>query len=174
MLSPYYNEREDAFGGPLENRAPLLLDVIRAVKARTGADFPVWVRRDGEELRTPGGIELVDAAATARMAVEAGADAISMRAYATIDNGTAFTDAPLPQAPNAFVGYARAVRTAVGVPVIAWPILSALQSSVGTAQHTLESSNMTDRRNLSRSALARRATEIPCAAAVPSGSRRRH
>jgi 2,4-dienoyl-CoA reductase-like NADH-dependent reductase (Old Yellow Enzyme family)/NADPH-dependent 2,4-dienoyl-CoA reductase/sulfur reductase-like enzyme len=119
FLSPYYNRREDGYGGPLENRARLLLEVIRAVKARTGAGMAVWVRLDGEELRTPGGITLPDAIATARMAVEAGADAISMSAYATIDNGTAFTVAPLPQTPNAFVGYARAVRTAVGVPVIA-------------------------------------------------------
>lgn len=119
FLSPYYNRREDGYGGPLENRARLLREVIGAVKARTGAGFPVWVRLDGEELRTPGGITLADAVATARIAVEAGADAISMSAYASIDTGSAFTEAPLPQAPDAYVAYARAVRAAVGVPVIA-------------------------------------------------------
>ena len=77
------------------------------------------MRLDGEELRTPGGITLADAVATARIAVEAGADAISMSAYASIDTGSAFTEAPLPQAPDAYVAYARAVRAAVDVPVIA-------------------------------------------------------
>lgn len=44
FLSPYYNRRDDAYGGPIENRARLLVETIRAVKKRTGADFPVWVQ----------------------------------------------------------------------------------------------------------------------------------
>jgi len=119
FLSPYYNRREDEYGGPLENRARLLLETIRAVKARTGGDFPVWIRLDGEELRTPGGITLEDAVATARLAEEAGADAVSMSAYATITTGTAFTEAPLVQQPGGFIPYAAAVSQAVSVPVIA-------------------------------------------------------
>jgi hypothetical protein len=57
------------------------------VKKRTGADFPVWVRLDGEELRTEGGITVADAIAAAKLAEQAGADAISMSAYATITTG---------------------------------------------------------------------------------------
>ena len=119
FLSPHYNLRDDAWGGSLENRARLLLDTIRAIKSRTGANFPVWVRLDGEELHTPDGITLDDAVATARLAVAAGADAIHMSAYATITTGTEFTEAPLPQSPDAYVAYAKAVRAAVDVPVIA-------------------------------------------------------
>ncbi len=120
FLSPAFNHRDDAWGGPLENRARLLLDTIRAVKARTaGGKFAVWVRLDGEELHTPGGITLDNAVATARLAVAAGADAVHMSAEATITTGTDFTDAPIPQRPEAFVPYAKAVRAAVNVPVIA-------------------------------------------------------
>ena len=119
FLSPYYNRRDDEYGGPLENRARLLLETIRAVKARTGSDFPVWIRLDGEELRTPGGITLPDAVATARLAEQAGADAVSVSAYATITTGTAFTEAPLVQQPGGFIDYAAAVSKAVSVPVIA-------------------------------------------------------
>lgn len=119
FLSPHYNQREDRWGGSLENRARLLLDTIRAVKARTGGSFPVWVRLDGEEFHTPGGITLQDAVATARMAAEAGADAIHMSAYTQLVNGSAFTEAPIPQQPEAYVPYAKAVRQVVNVPVIA-------------------------------------------------------
>ena len=119
FLSPYYNKRDDAYGGPIENRARLLVETIRAVKKRTGADFPVWVRLDGEELRTEGGITVVDAIAAAKLAEQAGADAISMSAYATITTGVAFTEAPLVQQPGALVGYAAAVKKEVRVPVIA-------------------------------------------------------
>jgi 2,4-dienoyl-CoA reductase-like NADH-dependent reductase (Old Yellow Enzyme family) len=119
FLSPHYNGRNDEYGGPIENRARLLVETIRAVKQRTGADYPVWVRLDGEELRTEGGICVADAVAAAKLAVQAGADAISMSAYATITNGGAFTEAPLVHQPGGLVGYAAAVKKEVGVPVIA-------------------------------------------------------
>jgi len=119
FLSPYYNQREDEYGGSVENRARLLLETIRAVKARVGASFPVWVRLDGEELRTPGGITTPDAIATAAMAAQAGADAISVSAYAKLDDGVAFTEAPLVHQPGGLAGYASAVRKALSVPVLA-------------------------------------------------------
>ena len=118
FLSPYYNQREDAYGGPLENRARLLIETLQAVKARVGADFPVWVRLDAEELNTPSGITLVESVATARMCQDAGADAISVSAYATLTSGTAFTQAPIPQAAGAFMSNAAAIKKALSIPVI--------------------------------------------------------
>lgn len=118
FLSPYYNRRDDAYGGPLENRARMLLETLAAVKRRCGADFPVWVRLDAQELRTPGGITVQDAVATARLCQDAGADAISVSAYATITSGTAFTEAPLVHTPRGFVAHAQAIKSALTVPVI--------------------------------------------------------
>ena len=118
FLSACYNQREDAYGGPLENRARLLLEVLRAVKARVGANFPVWVRLDSEELHTPGGITLADAIATAKLCEAAGADAISVSAYATMTSGVAFTEAPIPQQPAAYVSNAAAIKQALTIPVI--------------------------------------------------------
>ena len=118
FLSAYYNQRDDEYGGPLENRARLLLETLRAVKARVGADFPVWVRLDSEEMHTPGGITLPDAIATAKMCEAAGADAISVSAYATMTKGSDFTDAPIPQKPGAYISNAAAVKQALKIPVI--------------------------------------------------------
>lgn len=119
FLSPYYNHRDDEYGGPVENRARLLVETIQAVRRRVGADFPVWVRLDGEELRTEGGITVADTIATARLAEQAGAQAVSVSAYATITDGVAFTEAPLVHEPGALIDYATAVRRTVGIPVIA-------------------------------------------------------
>ncbi len=118
FLSSYYNQRDDEYGGPLENRARLLIETLRAVKARVGADFPVWVRLDSEEMHTPGGITLPDAIATAKLCEAAGADAISVSAYATMTKGTDFTDAPIPQKPAAYVSNAAAIKQALKIPVI--------------------------------------------------------
>ncbi len=119
FLSPHYNQRTDEYGGPIENRARLLVRTIEAVKQRVGAGFPVWLRMDGEELRTEDGIRISDAIAVAKLAVQAGADAVSMSAYAAITTGVAFTEAPLVHQPGGLVGYAAAVKKEVPVPVIA-------------------------------------------------------
>jgi 2,4-dienoyl-CoA reductase (NADPH2) len=119
FLSPGWNFRDDAYGGPIENRARLLCEVIRACKQRAGADFVVWCRLDAHEYGEPGGITLPDAVRTAQLATEAGADAIHVSAYAPNNLGAHFLDAPLPHAPNAYADFAAAVKAAVRVPVIA-------------------------------------------------------
>jgi 2,4-dienoyl-CoA reductase-like NADH-dependent reductase (Old Yellow Enzyme family)/NADPH-dependent 2,4-dienoyl-CoA reductase/sulfur reductase-like enzyme len=119
FLSSYYNRREDVYGGSLENRARLLLEVLAAVRARVGAGFGVWLRLDAEEMLTPGGITLEDAKAVARLAEIAGADAVSVSAYAAITSGVAFTEAPLVQKPGAFLEWTAAIKQCVSIPVIA-------------------------------------------------------
>ncbi|MCM2318301.1 MAG: FAD-dependent oxidoreductase [Pseudomonas sp.] len=119
FLSAYYNQRDDEYGGPLENRARLLMEVLAAVRARVGRDFPVWLRLDAYELRTPGGITLEDAKTVAVMAEGAGADAVSVSAYAAVTEGVAFTEAPLVQQPAGFLDWAAAIRKEVDIPVIA-------------------------------------------------------
>ena len=119
FLSPYYNKRDDEYGGPLENRARLLLEVIHAVRERVGRDYPVWMRMDAIELDLPGGISLEDATLTARMAQDAGIDLISVSAYANLSTGNAFTKAPIPHQPAMFLDWAAHIRKQVDIPVTA-------------------------------------------------------
>jgi 2,4-dienoyl-CoA reductase (NADPH2) len=119
FLSPAWNARDDEYGGPIENRARLMQEVIRACKQRAGSDFPVWIRLDAVELHTPGGITPEDAQRAAELAEEAGADAIHVSAYADSTSGHAFTDAPLVHREAGYVEYAAAIKRRVGVPVIA-------------------------------------------------------
>ena len=44
FLSPLSNTRTDAYGGALENRARLLVAIVRAVRAAVGDDIPLLVR----------------------------------------------------------------------------------------------------------------------------------
>lgn len=119
FLSPYYNKRDDEYGGNLENRARLMLEVIAEVRKRTGADFGVWLRLDAQELRLDGGITLEECQAFAQMAEAAGVDAVSVSAYAATTTGVAFTEAPLVQKPAGFLDWTAQVKRVVKVPVIA-------------------------------------------------------
>jgi len=77
FLSPFFNKRTDAYGGSLEGRLKLLLDIIRRIRARVGRDFPVIVRLSGEE-RVPGGRTIEETQFIAPIIVEAGADALEI------------------------------------------------------------------------------------------------
>lgn len=55
FLSPLTNRREDGYGGPLENRTRFLREVLAAVRATVGRNYPVGVRLIADE-RVPGGL----------------------------------------------------------------------------------------------------------------------
>lgn len=54
FLSPDVNTRTDEWGGSLENRARLLLEVVRAVRRAVGADFPVSVKLNSADFQRGG------------------------------------------------------------------------------------------------------------------------
>lgn len=44
FLSSAINDRTDEYGGPLENRARFVLEIVRAIRARVGADFHLQIK----------------------------------------------------------------------------------------------------------------------------------
>lgn len=44
FLSPYYNRREDEYGGAIENRARIIFEVLEAVRLEVGPDYPVFIK----------------------------------------------------------------------------------------------------------------------------------
>ncbi|MFK7895126.1 MAG: FAD-dependent oxidoreductase [Myxococcota bacterium] len=119
FLSPAWNFREDEYGGSRDNRARLLCEVIRAAKERAGHDFPMWVRLDCREFGVEGGIEPEDAARTAELAQEAGADAIHVSAYSDSTSADGFTLAPLVHKESGFESETAQIKSHVQIPVIA-------------------------------------------------------
>lgn len=119
FLSPASNFRNDEYGGPIENRARLLTEVLRAVRERCGEKLALWCRIDAKEFRTPGGIRLEDAVRCAQLTQQAGADAVHVSAYADSTSGEAFTEAPLVHEAGGYLPFAAAVKAQVSFPVIA-------------------------------------------------------
>jgi 2,4-dienoyl-CoA reductase-like NADH-dependent reductase (Old Yellow Enzyme family) len=68
------NERQDRWGGSLENRARLLREATRAVRAVTGDAFTVGVRVSPEDFGNARGLDLDESLTTARWLAEDGAD----------------------------------------------------------------------------------------------------
>lgn len=118
FLSPTTNHRTDEYGGPVENRARFLVEVLTAIRRRVGRDYPVWCRINGEEFFVAGET-LPDACRVAELAEEAGADAIHVSTYADPARAIGFTEAHATHTPGRFLEHAAAVKQRVRIPVIA-------------------------------------------------------
>lgn len=60
FLSPLFNLREDNYGGNIQNRMRLLLEVMSAVRRATGPDFPISVKLNATD-QLEGGFEQAEA-----------------------------------------------------------------------------------------------------------------
>lgn len=50
FFSPHFNKRTDEYGGSLENRCRLAIEVLKAVREAVGPGFPIEFRMSGSEL----------------------------------------------------------------------------------------------------------------------------
>lgn len=77
FLSPLSNRRTDDYGGSLENRARLLLEVIAAIRAATGPAFPISVKLNSADFQK-GGFAFEDSLTVAGRLEAAGVDLIEI------------------------------------------------------------------------------------------------
>ncbi len=116
FLSSASNKRQDQYGGTLENKSRLLIEVIEAMKAAVGPDYPIWPRINVCEYGVEDGITIDESRKVVPLAVKAGAQAIHASAYAAF---SFITKAPLPDIPAYLVPLAEEVKKVTKVPVIA-------------------------------------------------------
>lgn len=115
FLSPVTNQREDAYGGPLENRMRFGLEVIEKTRAAVGPDYPVILRIAGNEFME-GGNTNEEARLFAKAAEAAGVDLFN------VTGGWHETRVPqltMSVPRQAYVYLAQGIKSAVTVPVLA-------------------------------------------------------
>ncbi len=106
FLSPLTNRRGDSYGGPLEHRARLLLEVVEAVREQWPADRPLLVRLPAGD-GAPDGSTSEEMAEVARWCARRGADLIDVAGGTPVLDG-----APTgPAEALAFAGLLRAFET---------------------------------------------------------------
>jgi 2,4-dienoyl-CoA reductase-like NADH-dependent reductase (Old Yellow Enzyme family) len=77
FISPMFNHRADEYGGSVENRARLPLEVLRAIRKAVGNDFPVLIKINSKEF-TDNGLMPEDFVQVGKMLADAGIDAIEV------------------------------------------------------------------------------------------------
>lgn len=112
FLSPLSNRRTDDYGGTLENRMRFPLEIFDAVRAAFPAERPVTVRVSGTDW-VEGGWTIEETVAFAKALEARGAAAIH------VSSGGLDPRQSIPVEPSYQVPFARAVKQAVRIPVIA-------------------------------------------------------
>jgi len=77
FLSPAFNHRGDVYGGGIENRARMPVEVVQGIRERVGQDYPVLIKQNSRDF-LEGGLELEDSLQASVMLKEAGVDAIEV------------------------------------------------------------------------------------------------
>ena len=77
FLSPRSNQRNDQWGGSLENRARLLLDSVAAVRAAVGPEFPIGVKLNSADFQR-GGFDFTESLQVAKWLEAAGVDLLEI------------------------------------------------------------------------------------------------
>jgi 2,4-dienoyl-CoA reductase-like NADH-dependent reductase (Old Yellow Enzyme family)/thioredoxin reductase len=114
FLSPFSNARTDRYGGDLEGRARLPLEILKGVRRELGDDYPITCRLCGDEF-LKGGFDLAQSIQVAKMLEANGVNAIEVSAGAH-ETGQVIT-AP-PYYPMGFLApLSEAIKKEVSIPV---------------------------------------------------------
>lgn len=112
FLSPLSNQRDDHYGGSLENRLRFPLEAFDAVRRAFPAEKPVTMRVSGTDW-VAGGWDIDQTIAFARALEERGCSAIH------VSSGGLDPRQQIPVGPGYQVPLARAVKQATSLPVVA-------------------------------------------------------
>jgi len=130
FLSPLSNHRTDQYGGSLENRMRFPLEVFDAVRAAFPSDRPVTMRVSATDW-VEGGWDVEQTIAFARALEARGCAAIH------VSSGGLDPRQKIPVGPSYQVPLARAVKQAVGMPVVAVGLITGFEQAeaiVGTGE----------------------------------------
>jgi 2,4-dienoyl-CoA reductase-like NADH-dependent reductase (Old Yellow Enzyme family) len=119
FLSPLSNHRQDAWGGSLENRARLLLDIVRDVRAAVAPGFALAVKLNSADFQR-GGFSPEEAKAVVTLLAPLGVDLVELSGgsyEAPVMMGAARDDRTLAREAY-FLKFARDIASVATMPLM--------------------------------------------------------
>ncbi len=114
FITPLYNKRTDEYGGDINGRLRLTLEVIREVRKQCGDDFIIDVRISGDEY-SEGGLTLNDMIYVSKQLEKEGVDFLHVSGGNTIKRGSSMPAPGTSPAPHAHAS--EEIRKHVHIPV---------------------------------------------------------
>jgi 2,4-dienoyl-CoA reductase-like NADH-dependent reductase (Old Yellow Enzyme family) len=122
FLSPLSNKRQDEYGGSLENRMRLALEIFDAVRAAFSADKPVGIRISASDW-VEGGWDIEQSVALAKALKDRGCDFIH------VSSGGLHVDQKIALGPNYQVPFADRIKRETGLTTIAVGLITETQQA---------------------------------------------
>lgn len=114
FMSPLSNKRDDQYGGSLENRIRLTLEVLQAMMAAVPEGYPIGVRISASDWMDQPDSWTIDSSIELSKALEAAG-----AAYIHISSAGLHVKQHIDVKPNYQVPFADAIKKVVSIPVIA-------------------------------------------------------
>jgi 2,4-dienoyl-CoA reductase-like NADH-dependent reductase (Old Yellow Enzyme family)/thioredoxin reductase len=118
FISPFYNRREDEYGGSWENRLRFPVETLKNMRAAVGPDYPILARIDADELLGEGGITVEDTVKFTVPAMEAAGISCFDVTQGSILHSPEGITIPLYYKRGCYIQNAEAVKKATKLPVI--------------------------------------------------------
>jgi 2,4-dienoyl-CoA reductase-like NADH-dependent reductase (Old Yellow Enzyme family) len=119
FLSPRHNQREDQWGGSLENRMRFVLAIYSAIREQVGTDFPIGIKLNSADFMK-GGFSEEDSMQVVKTLADAGIDLIEISG-GSYENpsmmGSDVKESTIKREAY-FLDYAEKVRSLVDVPLV--------------------------------------------------------
>ena len=121
FLSPAFNKRTDEYGGPLSNRARLLLEVVRSIRKAVGPNYPILAKLNAEDF-LENGMTREESVQVSQMLADASLDAVEFSGGTGVSPGKLIPPRPGKlKAPENEVYYretARLYKKKVKIPLM--------------------------------------------------------
>ncbi|WP_022667625.1 tRNA-dihydrouridine synthase [Desulfospira joergensenii] len=119
FMSPFTNIRTDHYGGPLENRARFMTDILKRTRQVIGPEYPLMIKMNFNDF-VDGGLETNEAVNIAGIIAEAGIDCIEVSGGTLSESRShiAVKGIKKKEQEAYFREYAKALKEQVSIPVI--------------------------------------------------------
>lgn len=130
FMSPLSNERDDEYGGSLENRIRLTLEVFQAIKQAVPAHFPVGVRISATDWRaSQQAWDLESSIGLSKALAQLGAS------YIHVSSGGLHVQQEIKLGPNYQVPFAQAIKEQLDIPVVTVGLITDAQQAEDILQN---------------------------------------
>lgn len=116
FLSPLFNRRTDAYGGPLKGRFRIIGEVIDAVRQAVGASFPIGIKMNSTD-RLVGGLTEDDALEVVRLLGQTSIDLIDVSGGTYFPGAASSSDGTSSSGPY-FIDFARHAKEMTSIPIM--------------------------------------------------------
>lgn len=115
FLSPLFNHRDDQYGGSIENRSRIIVEIIDKVRKAVGASFPIGIKINSSDL-LQGGLSKADSLAVIQILDRTSIDLIEISGGTYFPNAKSSSDSAI-SGPY-FTAFSARAKEITNIPII--------------------------------------------------------